>query len=942
MSAMRSKSAGPLSWLIPNLTAFFANGAIMTVELVAGRVVSPYIGMSLYTWTSIIGIVMAGMSAGNYLGGWIADRYRTRPALAVLFVLAALGCGAVLPLNTVAGNLPFLLDLPWPARIFCHTVLVFFVPSMFLGAISPVVAKLALESGREAGRTIGGVFAWGVAGSIVGTFLTGFYLVLHFPVPWIVGAATGAIALAGLGYGIAALLRTGPAPSLPEAGLEAIGPRTDFKRWIAPNATVFTSNAAFMVLEIAAMRVIAKEFGASLYTWTTVIGVVLAGISVGNYLGGRLAGRFHGRFVIALLFLLASATAIAAPALSRAMGVVAENYYAFMILSWPVQITLHMSVAFLLPNIFIGMISPVVAKRALEEGRSEGRTVGGIQAAGALGSIIGTFAAGYYLIDWFTPQAVVAWVSLLLAAAALFYAARNPLSWGWGACAAAGLAAALTGAGPLRALGETTALRPAPHPHAVYEDHSRYSYIAILEDPADPNIREMLLDQLSHSQVNLLDPLDTRYDYEKIYAAVINEIYPPGQPLTTFVIGGGGYSFPRYLEMSRPGSHVEAAEIDPAVTEAAFAAFGVPRDTTIEIHDQDARNRISDLMRMRRAGLDTPVYDAIFGDSINDYAVPYHLTTLEVKREIHELLAPDGVYLLNLIDMYSSGQFVGAVINTMEAVFENVYVFNTGRPVQVRDTFVVVGTKTPRDLSRVAEQVPMLAPQSVTYLKEQGRGIVLTDAYAPVENLLAPVVRTRRGDIGEISLREARRRGAEGDLDAAVRLARRAVAEHAIYPPAHEYLAELLQQQGDYQGAAEALRNALEGHREPARAHVNLAQLLFGIEEYEEALAHWEAASKLEPEQPLHPYNMGLALAARQEFPEAIVRWRQALEINPRHLDSLHNLALAHALLREFEEAWAAVDQIQALEGTPDPSLVQLLEQQAPRAAAPPEPESEP
>ena len=74
----------------PRSHVFIANGAIMTIELVAGRVVSPHIGMSLYTWTSIIGVVMAGMSVGHYLGGWLADRFRARRTLGLLFLLEEL------------------------------------------------------------------------------------------------------------------------------------------------------------------------------------------------------------------------------------------------------------------------------------------------------------------------------------------------------------------------------------------------------------------------------------------------------------------------------------------------------------------------------------------------------------------------------------------------------------------------------------------------------------------------------------------------------------------------------------------------------------------------------------------------------------------------------------------------------------------------------------
>jgi hypothetical protein len=48
---------------------FISSACVLVIELIAGRIMAPYVGVSLYTWTSIIGIVLAGMSVGNYLGG---------------------------------------------------------------------------------------------------------------------------------------------------------------------------------------------------------------------------------------------------------------------------------------------------------------------------------------------------------------------------------------------------------------------------------------------------------------------------------------------------------------------------------------------------------------------------------------------------------------------------------------------------------------------------------------------------------------------------------------------------------------------------------------------------------------------------------------------------------------------------------------------------------
>jgi hypothetical protein len=208
----------------------------------------------------------------------------------------------------------------------------------------------------------------------------------------------------------------------------------------------------------------------------------------------------------------------------------------------------------------------------------------------------------------------------------------------------------------------------------------------------------------------------------------------------------------------------------------------------------DARNLVTDLVREG-----APKFDCIFGDSINDYTVPYHLTTLEFTRMVDALLKDDGLYMLNMIDMYNSGAFLAAVLNTCRAVFPHVGVFNTGRLPFVRDTFIVVCSKQPlvlRDLPmRLGTQYKyegMLLPEDVVAsLLKRYPGSILTDDYAPVENMLAPVVRGRSGDPGELNLRFARISAEKGNIVRAIRYACRALAIHPKWPDAVSFLVDL-------------------------------------------------------------------------------------------------------------------------------------------------------
>ena len=147
----------------------------MILELVAGRIIAPYMGVSLYTWTSVIGVVLAGISLGNFLGGRLADRHASPRLLGGMFLLGGLSSFGILAVDAVGG----LSSLDWHivAKILTLTTALFFVPCIILGTISPIVAKLAVRDLARTGRTVGQIYAVGAAGSIVGTFATGLILI---------------------------------------------------------------------------------------------------------------------------------------------------------------------------------------------------------------------------------------------------------------------------------------------------------------------------------------------------------------------------------------------------------------------------------------------------------------------------------------------------------------------------------------------------------------------------------------------------------------------------------------------------------------------------------------------------------------------------------------------------------------------------------------------
>lgn len=172
----------------------------MILEIVAGRLIARHLGSSLYTWTSVIGVVLAGIAIGNYLGGRIADRFSSKKALAVLFGISSVTCVAILVMNNLVGHWTWLHNFTWPGRIFTHVCLVFLIPSTLLGTISPVVAKMALDKGLATGKTVGTIYAAGAAGSIAGTLLAGFYLIAAIGTIAIICTIAGALVITAIIY----------------------------------------------------------------------------------------------------------------------------------------------------------------------------------------------------------------------------------------------------------------------------------------------------------------------------------------------------------------------------------------------------------------------------------------------------------------------------------------------------------------------------------------------------------------------------------------------------------------------------------------------------------------------------------------------------------------------------------------------------------------------
>ncbi len=168
---------------------FGTSAVVLMLEVLAGRLMAPYVGVSQETFTGIIGTVLAGIALGAAVGGALADRYDPRRLIGPALVLGGALAWASLPILRMLG--PGVGT--GAGAIVVLTAAAFLAPATVLSAVAPMVAKLQIESLDESGSVVGRVSAAGTFGALAGTFLTGFVLVATLPTTWVVlliGAVT--------------------------------------------------------------------------------------------------------------------------------------------------------------------------------------------------------------------------------------------------------------------------------------------------------------------------------------------------------------------------------------------------------------------------------------------------------------------------------------------------------------------------------------------------------------------------------------------------------------------------------------------------------------------------------------------------------------------------------------------------------------------------------
>ncbi len=493
---------------------------------------------------------------------------------------------------------------------------------------------------------------------------------------------------------------------------------------------VFLSSAILLVLEITAGRLIAPYVGVTLYSWTSIIGIILAGLSIGNWIGGRWADRGGDErstgiaLALAAVFSLASLLTLTwlAPVLQGSeLDLISASF-------------IYVLCLFFIPALLLGIPTPLLTTLALRLDPRTGHVVGRMHALAALGSIIGTFATGFVLIQYLGTRSVIVVSSVTLFVLALPFFRR--------AARALPLAILLLGAILALATGYNQGFTSA------CDRESNYFCLRVVDASHEApfgRANALVLDHLLHGVNHETEPAMLISPYVHLMQELVYRHFAAAAipRLSYFFAGGGSYTQPRAIRHTAPEARIVVAELDPLVTAAVERAMFVDPAEFV-VHHGDAR---ATLYRQPPGS-----FDVIVTDAFHDIAIPYHLVTLEYVRLAKSNLRPGGLFTTNVVDAFPDPRMVKSLVKTLRREFSAVDIWLDRIPQQPeRMTYVISASERPigEDLLRSRDGFPRAWFRINTPLENSGTSLsalpVFTDDYVPVERMISSLLLTQTG-----------------------------------------------------------------------------------------------------------------------------------------------------------------------------------------------------
>jgi spermidine synthase len=492
-------------------------------------------------------------------------------------------------------------------------------------------------------------------------------------------------------------------PSDPASGPSATVPRNNVL------ATVFVTGAAVLVIEIAGARAVAPLYGTGLYSWSALIAVTLAALSLGYWGGGRIADRRPSPWLFHTGILLAGLVVIAVPWIARGVLKFSEP------LDPRLGVMLAALLLFFPPLALLGGVTPFAIRLARPPEGEVGGVSGLVFAVSTIGSLLAALATGFVLIPNLGLRAILSLTgaALVLVAAAGFFGTRSRV-------VATGVA--LLALLPL--LGPRFAPRPdatgtAPHTlRVVARTPSFYGDLRVVETDVQ---RLLTVNGIGQNYVNI-DGTGAPSAYLAFLAALPRWRGSPRGDTKALLIGLGAGELVGLL--TAQGLELDVVELDPRIEALARQHFGLalPRE---RIHFADGRAFVE---------RDREKYDYLFMDAFLGEEVPGHLFTRQALHAMRQRLKPGGVLAINYTTI-PGGEDVRAVTRTLQSVFPDVRAYTDGSEPTDLASVVLVASMASIVLKRTGN--PSLAAAEV-FLAHRARldtkqSRILTDDFNPIQ-----------------------------------------------------------------------------------------------------------------------------------------------------------------------------------------------------------------
>jgi spermidine synthase len=483
------------------------------------------------------------------------------------------------------------------------------------------------------------------------------------------------------------------------------------------NVAVFGCGAVVMIYEIIGSRLVSPYIGSSTYIWTSLIGAILGSLSLGYWLGGRAADRrCEARHLAAIIF--------AAAGLVSVTTLVKDVFLSMLSASaMPLEIKALIAalVLFAPASVALGMVTPYAVKLKLSTLDTTGRTVGDLYALSTVGSILGTFAAGFFLLPFVGSVRTLYLIALVLFGLSIIvWPLRfSRLNIGIIVLYLFGMTAS-----------ELTRQTQYQTDELVDID-TEYSRVQIFRtaDPANRKpIRVYSTDPYFAQSAMFYDSDELVFPYSKFFDLAGQ--FTPGFR-KALLIGSGAYSYPKHFVQTFPAAEMDVVEIDPMVPEIARRYFRYTDSPRVRTIQRDGREFLNTALAAK--------YDVVYLDAFGSlFSVPFQLTTREAVSEISRVLNERGVLIANIGSAITgdAGRFLSAEAATYRAVFPQVYIFKVRLERADTDVqnVVLVASKSSTALTLTSDD--RNAAELLSHLYNRPLAAiepVLTDDLAPIE-----------------------------------------------------------------------------------------------------------------------------------------------------------------------------------------------------------------